>query len=139
MRQSSVKIKTIGYWTATALLGFAWITGGAAYVLRLPGPTDGLLQMGYPAFFVTILGFWKLAGAAVILAPRLPLLKEWAYAGTIFELTGAIASQALTRDSVWHLISPGFFAVCAIVSWALRPTSRRLILGGGGRVPGLAV
>jgi len=75
---------------------------------------------------LTILGFWKVLGAIALFTPRFPRLKEWAYAGTFFELTGAVASHAVCGDSVGRFIWPGFFAVCAVASWALRPQSRTL-------------
>jgi uncharacterized membrane protein YphA (DoxX/SURF4 family) len=85
-----------------------------------------MVQIGYPPYVLTILGFWKVLGAIALLVPRFPRLKEWAYAGTFFELTGAIASHAASGSSAGHLIWPGFFAVCAVASWALRPQSRTL-------------
>jgi uncharacterized membrane protein YphA (DoxX/SURF4 family) len=118
------KAKTIGYWTTTAILGFTWLSGGVADLVHRPETLQGMLQLGYPPYVLTILGFWKVLGAIALLAPRFPRLKEWAYAGTFFELTGAVASHAMSRSSLSHLIWPGFFAVCTVVSWALRPSSR---------------
>jgi uncharacterized membrane protein YphA (DoxX/SURF4 family) len=121
-----MRTKVIAYWTTTAILAFVWLTGGAADLAHRPETVEGMVRLGYPLYFVTILGFWKLLGAIAVLAPRFPRLKEWAYAGTFFELTGAVVSQAASGDSVVHIIVPGFFAACAVASWALRPESRRL-------------
>jgi len=118
--------KVIGYWATTAILAFLWRAGGAADLAHREETVEGMVHLGYPLYFVTILGFWKVLGAIALLAPRFPRLKEWAYAGTFFELTGAVASHAASGDSAGHLIWPGFFAVCAVASWALRPQSRTL-------------
>lgn len=120
------KAKMIGYWATTAILAFTWLSGGVADLVRRPETLEGMVQIGYPPYVLTILGFWKVLGAIALLVPRFPRLKEWAYAGTFFELTGAIASHAASGSSAGHLIWPGFFAVCTIVSWALRPQSRTL-------------
>jgi hypothetical protein len=93
-----------------------------------------LAHLGYPVYVLTILGWWKVLGAIVLLAPRLPRLKEWAYAGTVFDLTGAAASFALRGDSA-GLSGPLFLAVLALASWALRPPSRTLgiLIPTGGK------
>jgi uncharacterized membrane protein YphA (DoxX/SURF4 family) len=121
-----VNIRLFGYWASTAILAFAWLTGGVADLAHVPATVEGVVQLGYPPYFVTILGFWKVLGAIALLAPGFPRLKEWAYAGTFFELTGAVASHWVSGSGAWHLIGPGFFAVCAIASWVLRPQSRTL-------------
>jgi hypothetical protein len=74
-----------------------------------------------------ILGLWKVAGAGAILLPRTPLLKEWAYAGIVFDLTGAAASHAFSGDPPSNVITPLVILGLAAASWALRPASRRLV------------
>ena len=93
------------------------------------------MHLGYPVYFITILGFWKVLGAIALLAPRFPRLKEWAYAGIFFEMTGAAASHAVRGDAAWHVVVTLGFAVLAVVSWALRPPSRTLGLNSGGGWP----
>jgi uncharacterized membrane protein YphA (DoxX/SURF4 family) len=85
-----------------------------------------MAHLGYPLYFMTILGIWKLLGGIALLVPRFPRLKEWAYAGIFFELTGAAASQAASGDSAAHIIWPIIFAGLTVASWALRPPSRSL-------------
>ena len=83
--------------------------------------------LGYPMYFFAILGFWKVLGAIAILVPRFPRLKEWAYAGIIFDLTGAAASCAAVGGYgvyAFPVLAPLFLAVLAVASWALRPESR---------------
>jgi hypothetical protein len=83
--------------------------------------------LGYPLYFFRILGFWKVLGAIAILVPRFPRLKEWAYAGIFFDLTGAAASVAAVGSYgvyAFHIFAPLILAVLTVVSWALRPESR---------------
>lgn len=120
------KARTIGYWVTTGLLGFAFAAGGLGDLTRSPQVVEGMTHLGYPAYFATILGVWKLLGAAAVLAPRFPRLKEWAYAGIVFDLTGAAASHAASGDDAGKVITPLVLLAIAGASWALRPESRKL-------------
>ena len=120
------KARAAGYWTTTALIAFSFISGGAAYLARVEAPLRGMAELGYPAYFVTILGVWKLLGGLAILAPRFPLLKEWAYAGIAFDLSGAAFSHASMGHPAGKVLVPLVILAIAFGSWALRPASRRL-------------
>ena len=119
--------RNVSYWTTTILIALAFLSGGAAYLFRADVPLRGMAELGYPAYFVTILGAWKVLGGLAILAPRLPLLKEWAYAGIAFDLTGAAFSHAAVGDPVVKVIVPLVLLAIAAVSWALRPASRKAV------------
>jgi uncharacterized membrane protein YphA (DoxX/SURF4 family) len=121
-----MKSRTIGYWICTVLIAFAFLSGGVAYLLRLPPVLEGITHLGYPAYFLIILGFWKLLGGVAILLPGFPLVKEWAYAGIIFDLTGATASHIASGDDIRHILVPLVLAALVVASWALRPESRKL-------------
>jgi len=101
-------------------------SGGLAELARVPGNVEGLVHLGYPTYFATIIGFWKVLGAIAILAPRFPRLKEWAYAGIFFNMTGAAATGLFTHSATWHVMVDVVLATLAVASWALRPPSRRL-------------
>jgi len=125
--------RRIGYGATTALIALETLAGGVTDLTR--GRTmvvtgapvvDVVTGLGYPAYVLTILGVWKLLGAIAVLAPRTPRLKEWAYAGLLFHLTGAAASQAARRQSVGAIMTPVALAGLALASWALRPPSRAL-------------
>jgi uncharacterized membrane protein YphA (DoxX/SURF4 family) len=119
-----MRAKPIVYWTTTILVAFS-MSGGIAQLARVPGVVDGFVRvLGYPLYFVAILGVWKVLGAIAVLVPRFPRLKEWAYAGIFFDLTGAAASSAAVGGQAFHIIAPLVGAVLAVVSWALRPESR---------------
>jgi hypothetical protein len=118
------RARTIGYWVTTALVAFTVGSGGAAQLAHMPANVEGMVHLGYPVYLLTILGAWKVAGTLAVLAPGLPRVKEWAYAGIVFDLTGAVASHAACGDVLWHILAPAILAVLAVVSWALRPPSR---------------
>jgi hypothetical protein len=122
----TMKAKLFGYWATTGILAFGLFAGGTAYLIRPPAIVEGMAHLGFPLYITTILGFWKLLGAVVLLAPRLPRLKEWAYAGAFFNMTGAVASHIFAGDGVNKFLWPLLFAVCSVASWALRPQSRLL-------------
>ena len=121
-----MKTKVIAYWTVTAIVALSMGSGGAAELMRLPGNVEGLVRLGYPAYFVSIIGFWKVLGAIALLVPRFPRLKEWAYAGIFFNMTGAAVSNAACGAALWHVIVDIILAALALASWALRPQSRIL-------------
>jgi uncharacterized membrane protein YphA (DoxX/SURF4 family) len=121
-----VKPKTIAYWATTAMLALIMVSGGVAYLIQYSDSVAGVLLLGYPLYFVTILGFWKVLGGIAILVPRFPRLKEWAYAGIFLELTGAFASHVSSGSGAEHLVVTGLLALLTLVSWALRPPSRTL-------------
>jgi uncharacterized membrane protein YphA (DoxX/SURF4 family) len=119
--------RIIAYWVTTALVVFELALGGVWDVLRVAQVRGLIERLGYPLYFLVILGIWKLLGAVALLIPRFPRLKEWAYAGVIFDLTGAVASLCASglmsaRTTAYPIIMTGI----AIASWALRPPSRRL-------------
>ena len=114
------------YWITTGLTVLAFAAGGAIDLAR-GADTEAIMQhLGYPAYLATLLGAWKLLGAAAIAAPGLPRLKEWAYAGVLFDLSGAAFSHASSGDPVAKIATPLVLLAIAMTSWALRPASRKL-------------
>jgi uncharacterized membrane protein YphA (DoxX/SURF4 family) len=120
------KAKIVAYWITTIFGPASFVIGGVLLLKRDPQALTGLTHLGYPAYFATILGLWKLLGAITVVIPRFPLLKEWAYAGFVFDLTAASASHAFAGDSTGEIVSPIVFLALVAASWALRPNSRKL-------------
>jgi uncharacterized membrane protein YphA (DoxX/SURF4 family) len=119
--------RVIAYWVTTALVVFELAMGGVWDLLRVPQVRGLIERLGYPSYFLVILGTWKLLGAIALAVPRLPRLKEWAYAGVLFDLTGAVASLfAAGLADVGTVAYPMAMTGVAVASWALRPASRRL-------------
>jgi DoxX-like family len=116
--------RTFAYWATTAITVFMLLSGGLAYLLRADFAVAGVTALGYPAYVVTILGIWKLLAVPALLAPRVGRLREWAYAGIMFDLTGATASHLAVGNPAWHQVMIGALLVAAFTSRALRPTDR---------------
>ena len=119
-------MKRVAYWVCTGLVVFFIGSGGLAYVMRVPDVVAGVVALGFPVYFIVLLGVWKVLGSIAILMPRFPLIKEWAYAGIMIDLTGAAVASLATGGAWWHVAAPLVIAVLLVVSWALRPESRRL-------------
>ncbi len=121
-----MKQRTIGYWAATVLTIAAFAFGGFADLAAPPEMVQGFDKLGYPAYLLTLLGVWKVAGAIVVAVPGLPRLKEWAYAGMLFDFTGAAYSHAAAGDPTDKIVTPLVLLAIVLTSWALRPSSRKL-------------
>ena len=118
--------RAVAYWLTTGFLVFNLLAGGLAELAQLKGNAEGMLLLGYPLYVMTILGAWKVLGSVGLLSPRLPRLKEWAYAGVFFNMSGAAISHLVVGDEAWHAYYTASLAILALVSWALRPESRTL-------------
>jgi hypothetical protein len=125
-----MKAKSIAYWTTTGLIAFFIGGGGVGQLIQFRANPHGTVPvLGYPLYFFAILGFWKVLGAIAILAPRFPRLKEWAYAGIFFDLTGAVASVVAVGvygAYAFHVLAPLILTGVTVASWALRPQSRTI-------------
>ena len=123
-----MKIKIVCYWATTILLAIELAVGGGWDIARRPDALLVVTHLGYPAYVLTILGFWKLLAVIALLLPGFGRLKEWAYAGAFFEMTGATASHVIYRDAGWQTqtILTVCLAALTVASWALRPPSRIL-------------
>ena len=120
-------VRTVAFWTTTILGPASFVIGGVLNLSQSEQVAVSMRHLGYPMYFASILGFWKLAGAIAIVAPGLPRLKEWAYAGFFFELTAAAASRVAVGDSAADVIAPLVFLALVMASWELRPSSRKLV------------
>jgi hypothetical protein len=126
----TVRSRNVVYWASTGLVAFFMGTGGVGQMVQYHANPHGVVPvLGYPLYFFGILGFWKALGAIAILAPRFPRLKEWAYAGIFFDLTGAAAScvaVGVYGAYGFHVLAPLIITGLTVVSWALRPQSRTI-------------
>jgi len=121
------KLRKMAYWGATVVSAALFAIPGAALLVRAPHFVQDMAHLGYPDYVLPLLGVWKLVGAVVILAPRLARLKEWAYAGMIFDATGAAVSRSVLSDGPFAVVLPLIIAGVVLASWALRPAGRTLI------------
>ena len=120
------KRKRIWYWIITVILSFCIFSGGLAQALQIKGVVEGFKPLGYPAYFISIIGVWKMLGIIAILTPKFKLLKEWAYAGLFFTMTGAVISHIASNNVSAQIIAPVVLAIFTILSWYLRPADRKI-------------
>ena len=124
------KRKKITYWIATIWLSLGMLSTGAVQLLKMkgdsPGSLDNMTHLGYPAYFVTLLGIAKILGVVALLIPKYPLLKEWAYAGFFFAMSGAIFSHIAVGDPLKEIFPALLLLILTAVSWYFRPADRRL-------------
>ena len=127
------KRNKIIYWIATLWLASGMLSTGILQLLKMkaegavsPPGVEGITHLGYPVYFLTILGIWKILGVVALLIPRYPLLKEWAYAGFFFTMTGAIYSHVAVGDPAKELIASVLLLILTVVSWYFRPADRKI-------------
>lgn len=126
------KRNTIIYWIATIWLSLGMLSTGAVQLLQLkgegPGSVDSMAQLGYPAYFVTILGVCKILGVVALLIPKFPLIKEWAYAGFFFMMSGAMFTHIAAGNAMSEIFPSLLLLILTVVSWYFRPADRKLVL-----------
>lgn len=121
--------KTFTYWIFTGFLAFGMLAQGITQVLHVQGYVDMIvLKLGYPLYLLTIIGIWKILGVIAILIPRFALLKEWAYAGFFFVMSGALFSHLANRDAILDILPSVFLLMVIVGSWYFRPIDRKLSL-----------
>ena len=125
----------IVYWISTLWLALGMVSTGMVQLLKVeaqgaiaPPGVYGIKYLGYPVYFLTILGVWKILGSAAILVPKFPLLKEWAYAGFFFVMSGAVFSHIAMRDPFNEFIPSLLLLVLTVLSWYFRPAGRKIVL-----------
>lgn len=104
------------------------LSSGIIQVLQTDTEIDFITQLGYPVYFLTIIGVWKILGTIAILVPKYPLVKEWAYAGFFFCMSGAVYSHIANGDGVGVTIPAILLTFLTVVSWYFRPASRKVVV-----------
>lgn len=122
------KRNKIIYWIATVWLALGMLSTGIVQLIQVKEESDMMAHLGYPAYLLTLLGIWKILGVIAVLLPKFALLKEWAYAGFFFAMTGAIASHLAIGDSATTLFGPALLMVLTVVSWYFRPADRKITI-----------
>lgn len=119
------KRNKIIYWVATLWLSLGMVVTGAVQFLKMKEEVDLFTHLGYPIYFLTLLAVWKFLGVVAVLIPNFPLLKEWAYAGFFFAMSGAVISHAVLGDGAKDFFGPLLLLVLTVVSWYFRPADRK--------------
>ncbi|MEN7550474.1 DoxX family protein [Rapidithrix thailandica] len=122
------KRNKIIYWVATVWLALGMFSTGIVQLIKMEDEVERTsAHLGYPVYFLSLLGVWKILGVVAVLMPKLPLLKEWAYAGFFFAMSGAVFSHIANGDEVKELFGPVLLIVLTAASWYFRPTDRKII------------
>jgi hypothetical protein len=125
---SLTKRNKIIYWIATIWLALGMLSTAIVQLIKLKEEVASITQLGYPIYFLTILGIWKILGLVALLIPKFPLLKEWDYAGFFFAMSGAVFSHIASGNSVNEIFPSLLLLVLTVVSWYFRPADRKIIL-----------
>jgi hypothetical protein len=120
------KRNKIIYWVSTVWLALGMLSSGIVQLIKLPEEVDMMTHLGYPLYFLTILGIWKLLGVITVLIPKFPLLKEWAYAGFFFTMSGAVFSHIAGGDGAKEFFGPVLLLILTVASWYFRPADRKV-------------
>jgi uncharacterized membrane protein len=122
------KKQLIIYWVSTILVSVGMLGSGLGQITHAKQMVDLIVPLGYPLYFLTIIGIWKILGVIAILSPGLKLVKEWAYAGFFFLMTGALISHLASGDfGIKAILGPSMQTVFIILSWYFRPVDRKII------------
>jgi len=121
------KRNKIIYWIATVWLALGMVSTGIVQLIKLDDEVKNFSRLGYPIYLLTLLGIWKILGVIAVLIPKFPVLKEWAYAGFFFAMSGAVYSHIAVGDGGKELFGPLLLLVLTIVSWYFRPADRKTI------------
>jgi hypothetical protein len=114
------------YWISTAWLALGMLSTGIVQLLQVKDKVEFIERMGYPGYFITLLGAWKIMGVLALLIPKFPLVKEWAYAGFFFAMSGAVFSHVAVGNRVNELFPSLLLLVLTLLSWYFRPADRKI-------------
>lgn len=118
--------KKVAFWAVTVPVCLAFALSGIANLAHVSHIARDMAHLGYPPYFSEILGVWKVLGAVLVAVPGFRRAKEWAYAGMMFDLTGAAISRAVSGDGAPGVLPPLAIAALTVASWAMRPEDRAL-------------
>jgi uncharacterized membrane protein YphA (DoxX/SURF4 family) len=124
------KSKKIIYWVSTLWLALGMISTGGVQLFKGKegqGGVDMINHLGYPVYLLTILGIWKILGVIAVLIPKYLLVKEWAYAGFFFVMSGAIFSHIVSDDPISEMLPSFLLLTLVLLSWNFRPTNRKIV------------
>lgn len=115
------------YWIATLWLALGMVSTALVQLIKMKEEVDNFTSLGYPGYLMTIIGSWKMLGVVIVLVPKFPLLKEWAYAGFFFAMSGAIISHLVSGHGATEIFGPALLLVLTVISWYFRPAERKII------------
>lgn len=124
---TTAKRNKIIYWVSTLWLALGMTSTAIVQFIKLDKEVAMIVHLGYPTYLLTILGVWKILGVIAVLIPKFPLVKEWAYAGFFFTMSGAVISHLIIGDAAMQLFGPMLLIALTVISWYFRPADRKTI------------
>lgn len=121
------KINNILYWVSTLWLALGMVSTGTVQIIKMEEEVDNFTNLGFPIYLMPYLGIWKILGVAAVLVPKFPLLKEWAYSGFFFAMSGAVFAHLAVGDAAQEIFGPGLLLLLTVLSWYYRPADRKII------------
>ena len=120
------KRNRIIYWIFTAWTSLGMVSTAIVQLIRQEKEVAMFTHLGYPLYLMTLLAIWKLLGVIAVLIPKFPVLKEWAYAGFFFAMSGAIISHIAIGDGIKDIFPSLLLFTLVLISWYFRPANRRI-------------
>lgn len=124
------KRNKIIYWIFTIWLALGMTSTGIVQLMKVKsgaGSADSIVHLGYPVYLVTLLGIAKILAVVAVLIPRFPILKEWAYAGMFFMMSGAVFSHIASGSPFSETFPSVLLLTLTAISWFFRPADRKMI------------
>ena len=118
------------YWIVIGPMAAFMLMAGVPDLLQAPEAIAIFRHLGYPAYLLPFLGTAKTLGVIAVLVPGFRRLKEWAYAGLAFDVTGALYSHVMSGDPAGALAFP---AIGLLLVGASYVVSRRALEPGTER------
>lgn len=125
-QNKSQKRNRIIYWIFTLWMALGMVSTAIVQLMKNKDELANFTNLGYPAYLMTIIGVWKILGVVAVLIPKFPLLKEWAYAGFFFVMSGALISHLIIGDTFGRTFPALLLLVLVIISWYFRPADRKI-------------
>jgi len=122
------KTQKIIYWISTLWLSLGMVATGIVQIAKSEQEVNNIIHLGYPVYFLTMLGIWKILGVVAILVPKFAVLKEWAYAGFFFAMSGALFSRIASGDPFSQIAPALLLLTLTVMSWYFRPANRKPVL-----------
>lgn len=122
----SQKRNNIIYWIFTIWMALGMVSTAIVQLMKNKDELANFTNLGYPAYLMTIIGVWKILGVIAVLIPGRPLLKEWAYAGFFFVMSGALISHIIIGDAMARTLPALLLLVLVLISWYFRPASKKI-------------
>jgi len=116
----NTKVAKVIFWITSIVIAIAFFVTGVGNLVPFKHIARDMTHLGYPSYFLKILGSWKILAAVTILIPKIPRVKEWAYAGMILDLTGAAFSRFAMGDVLLLIIMPLGMAILVTINYILR-------------------